>query len=259
MEKINNKWIKTPFGRFGFIWTKDKGEAQLFSNRRFLTNLTAIHKNAKGDILGVRDLGSGLITNCGVNQLAHDYTWAANSQTLKLQNNHASGTGTTAAAVGDVALQTANGTTATAGTQSVVEPNIYKTLATIAYTATLAITEWGLVLATTLSGASGSTGTSTATGATTLTDTGQAWATNTWAGYTVTTGTVMSLILSNTATVLTLALWVTPSTNVTASTPATGAYVIRPTMLDHRVFSAINVNTGDSIQFNYQSTQNSGG
>jgi hypothetical protein len=36
-------------------------------------------------------------------------------------------------------------------------------------------------------------------------------------------------------------------------------YVIRPIMWDHKVFAAINVNNGDSIQFTYQLTPNQGG
>jgi hypothetical protein len=35
--------------------------------------------------------------------------------------------------------------------------------------------------------------------------------------------------------------------------------VFRPVMWDHKVFSAINVNNGDSIQFTYLLTINSGG
>ena len=33
----------------------------------------------------------------------------------------------------------------------------------------------------------------------------------------------------------------------------------RPVLWDHRVFSAINVNSGDSIQFTYQLIPNQGG
>lgn len=74
------------------------------------------------------------------------------------------------------------------------------------------------------------TGTSTGATATTLTDAGKAWATNAWIGRMVSTGGVYGIVLSNTATVLTIDRWYTPSTpgGSAGSTPSTGAYVILP-------------------------------
>jgi hypothetical protein len=50
------------------------------------------------------------------------------------------------------------------------------------------------------------------------------------------------------------------TTSVIGSTPGgTEAYTLRPVMWDHKVFSAINVGSGDSIQFTYTLTISSGG
>jgi hypothetical protein len=55
-----------------------------------------------------------------------------------------SGIGTTAAAVGDTDIETGDGESRVAGTQTEGAANIYETVATIAYTTTKAITEHGL-------------------------------------------------------------------------------------------------------------------
>lgn len=133
------------------------------------------------------DLGSGLVTSAGVVKLSQDTAVSAGSAAFNAFKNHGTGTGTTAAAVGDTALQTAIGTTATAGanTNAAVSTNATVTsIATVAYSGTSAVTEWGLFNSTTLAGA---------------------------------------------------------------------------TMWDHKIFTAINVVNGDSIQFTYVLTLNSGG
>lgn len=76
----------------------------------------------------------------------------------------------------------------------------------------------------------GDTGTSTGTTATTLTDSGKSWTTNAWTSHLVATGSVYGVVVSNTATALTVDRWYTPASpgGAAASTPATGAYVILP-------------------------------
>ena len=109
------------------------------------------------------DLGSGLVTNVGVLSLANVFNLANPAagaiNTLKLANYHASGTGTTAAAATDIMLQTADAVTPLAGTQALLSaPNVqkYQTVATLSYSATEAVTEWGLFLNSVLSAATGS-------------------------------------------------------------------------------------------------------
>lgn len=85
----------------------------------------------------------GMVTTAGVNYWAADClsTSVARINTFKY---HDSGTGTTASAVGNTALVTPFGGARVAGTQTNPTANKYQVQATIPYTSTLAITEWGL-------------------------------------------------------------------------------------------------------------------
>src|SRR3990172_2651593 len=124
----------------------------------------------------------GIVTTAGVNYMASDFASGGVTPTISGFKFHDSGTGTVAAAVTDTALGAAAGPARVTGTPSNPTANQYRSVATVAYTATLAITEWGLFSASTV-------------------------------------GT----------------LW------------------------DRRVFAAINVVNGDSIQFTYTLTCNNGG
>lgn len=124
-----------------------------------------------------------LVVTGGVNYLATDFASGGASPRISAMNYHDSGTGTVAATSTDSGLGTQAGpATRATGTQSNPATNQYRSVGTINYTSTLAITEWGLFSAST----SG-------------------------------------------------------------------------TMWDRRVFSAINVANGDSIQFTYTLTLNAGG
>ncbi len=74
----------------------------------------------------------------------------------------------------------------------------------------------------------GDTGTSTsAPTVTTLSDTGKAWTVNGYVGHVVSIGSTYGVVLSNTATVLTIDMWHTPTApDTVATTPASGVYVI---------------------------------
>lgn len=144
--------------------------------------LLAVILTLAGGMLFMPGVSVALVTTAGVNYMASDFASGGVTPTISGMKFHDCGTGTTAAAIGDTALQTAAGTARVTGTPSNPSANIYKSVATISFTSTLAITEWGLFSAS-------STGT----------------------------------------------LW------------------------DHRVFAAINVNNGDSIQFTYQLTIAAGG
>lgn len=231
-----------------------------------------------GNIRGnspIIDLGTGLVTNVGVLDMANEYAWANPSgtvnTTLALSNNHATGTGTTAAAATDLKLQTVStqgGQTPVAGTQSLVSAansQAYRTVATIAYTGTEAVTEWGLHTSSTLSSTTGTPFTAATATSFTATATPFTASSSTVAGQQHTivlpgTTTVWGLILSNTTSVGTIPAWYKVADGTAGSTPgATEAYTLRPVMWDHKVFSAINVVNGDSIQFTYTVTINSGG
>jgi hypothetical protein len=259
---------RLPFGKGRLLWTPDNGDA--YRLLTFQSHLRADHFR-RGRLVEKYDLGSGLVTNVGVMALANDFAWAQNAQTLKLQNYHATGTGTTAAAASDIALQTLAApttTTAVTGTQSLVSAaNLqkYQTVATINYTSSLAITEWGLHSAATLSATTGTP--FTATTATSATVTGTPYTASSASAQgeqqlIVKAGTTASygLILSNTTSVLTIPAWYKTADGTAGTTPgSTEAFTLLPVLWDHKVFAAINVNNGDSIQFTYSLQINSGG
>lgn len=272
------------------MFTRDPGDGGLFAREVFLSELSAVHRDGDGALVDQYDLGSGLVTDVGVLSLANDFAWPAPSAAainiLRLANFHASGTGATAAAVTDIKLQTPSGfggQTVVTGTQSLVQASTagtgttgtqtYRTVATINYTGTEAVTEWGLfgnlgaIGGTALSSGTGSpftagsatTGTTTGTSLTASTTTVQGQA-NTLIERTSGTNLSWGLVLSNTTSVVTVGAWYLVSSGAAGQAPAnTETYVFRPVMWDHKVFSAINVNNGDSIQFTYSLTPNQGG
>lgn len=263
-----------------------EGRAQSLGGIAFGTNLKAhlFRKNqwtGQDFLVGSRNLGSGLVTNIGVLALCGDSQWPQTSiQTglFKLLQFHASGIGATAAAISDFRIQTdstVGGQTPVAGTQVFTHDQSgtvqrWVSVATIAYTGTEAVTEWGIFNNTTLSRTTGSPLTSIT--ANTATSTGTAL-TASAAGArgesqnVINTGTTarIALITSNSTSVFTLSFsaasgWMVSTTGVIGSTPGgTEAYTLRPVMWDRKVFSAINVINGDSIQYTYTLTISSGG
>lgn len=82
----------------------------------------------------------------------------------------------------------------------------------------------GLVYANTAASVVANSGASVTYTATTLTDTSQAWTVNQWTGSIVISGSVFGVVVSNTATVLTVDKWHNPvSTDTTGTTPAANA------------------------------------
>lgn len=88
-------------------------------------------------------LSRRVVTTAGVNFLRDDFNGGTTEITN--MNFHDSGTGVAAEAVGDTALGTQAGpSTRATGTQSAPATKQYRSVGTIAYTSTLAITEHGL-------------------------------------------------------------------------------------------------------------------
>lgn len=257
----------------GFRIFRDPGVAIIRGDQVFATRLQMEHRDPRGRLIEHRDLGSGLVTNVGVQAMANDFAWSAqlNLSTIGLANQHAWGTGTNAAATTDIALQTLAAPTTTAavaGTQtltSTANTAVYKSAATITAGGSLAITEWGLHSLGTLTAATGSP--FTATSATTWTGTASALTASsaTVRGQQQTivvpaTTTVWGLNLSNTTNVGTITAWYTVAAGTAGSTPgATEVYALKPVLWDRRQFSAVNVAINDTITFNYSLTINSGG
>jgi hypothetical protein len=279
-------------GRIGF--TRDAGEGGLFGEGYFSSTLQAIHRDGDGKILDVRELGSGLVTNVGCLALANDFLWLT-GQTIQLNlfsvlKNHASGTGATAAAVTDIKLQTPSlngGQTMVAGVQTMIPgataggtltnttgTNKFQSVATISYTGTETVTEWGLfgnmgsIGGTALSSATGSpfgAGSTTTTGVTagglTASTAGIQGQALTVCENTNVTRVSWGLVLYSPSTsVITVPAWYLTATSAAGTTPvSTDTLVFRPVLWDHRVFTGIGVNSGDSIQFTYQLIPNQGG
>lgn len=280
---IPKPWIINlgPLGRVAMVFDRKDGALWYPGGLAYRSNLKAsLFRGGKYE--GTMDLGSGLVTNVGACALANEASLlagvsAAPIHTLHLANFHATGTGVTAASVLDFKLQTIStqgGQTPVAGTQTWINTMAvpkYQTVATVAYTGTEAVTEWGLHTNATLSDAVGSP--FTATTATGFTATG---ATPFTASSTSVQGLQQQLIIpavtasigqiaSNTVNGGTLVNngttgWFTQAAMTNGTTPGgTEAYTKRPIFWDHKVFAAINVNSGDSIQFTYQLTVSSGG
>lgn len=140
-----------PFGLGRFWFVRDQGQA-FHAKALFYTNLKMRHF-LNGVLLEERDLGSGVVTMAAVKAMANEYNTSIS--TLKLTNWHDTGTGATAPGTSDTTLQIPTGNARIAGTQSntpwggAVATNTYQSLATLAYTGTANITEWGIFTAVT--------------------------------------------------------------------------------------------------------------
>jgi len=87
----------------------------------------------------------GLVVTGGANFLASDMATGGASPLISSMNYHDSGTGTVAATSTDAGLGTqAGAATRLAGTQSNPATNSYRSVGTLVYSGSLAITEWGL-------------------------------------------------------------------------------------------------------------------
>lgn len=266
--------LKSPFGRL--LWSKDTGDSFNPASMFFQSHLGATLVR-QGESVKNYDLGSGLVTNVGVLALAYDWNVAAPSgapvNVFSLAEWHVTGTGGTAAAATDIKLQTPStngGQTPVEGTTvtlSAANLQKFQTVATVTYTGAEAVTEWGLLLGPTLTATTGSpftagsasTGTVTATPLTASSTTVQG-SQNTVFEDTAAGSLSWGLVISNTTSVITVPAWYKTADGTAGTAPVnTDAYVIRPVMWDHKVFSAINVLNGDSIVFSYSLTISSGG
>ncbi len=110
-----------------------------------LAELRATVTRADGTIEQYGVLSRRVVTTAGVNWLATAFTNTVEPETL---NFHDCGTGTTAEAIGQTTLVTPYGGSRATGTQSTPgSTNIYRSVATISFTTTLAITEHGIFTA----------------------------------------------------------------------------------------------------------------
>lgn len=260
----------TPASAHGLFsgWHRHTGHSYVGSSR-LQGHVQVTVLNPVGVPVAYRDLGYGTVTNLGTDSLANDSQWAAPSaasiSTLTTEKNCATGTGVTSAAATDIALQTADAVTPVAGTQSVtLTPNAaaYKVTCTLSYTGTEAVTEFGLFNSTTLSATTGTPWTAGSATSGTVTGTPLTASSSTVQGQEQlvaddTTLSCYALVTSNTTSVVTVPAWYNIGATTTCNSgghtfPQSGdAAKFLSLMLDHLVFSAINVINGDSIQFTF--------
>lgn len=111
-----------------------------------LAELQATVVRADGSVESLGVLSRRVVTDAGAAFIADAFR---NLTEVESFNFHDSGTGTTAEAAGQTALVTPSGVARVSGTQSGPAANQYRTVATITYSSTLAITEHGVFSAST--------------------------------------------------------------------------------------------------------------
>jgi hypothetical protein len=111
----------------------------------YLGELRAVLIRSNGEEINLGLLSRRVVTTAGVNYMRDDFNAATGGADITNFNFHDSGTGVGAEAIGDTTLGTQAGpTTRATGTQSSPASKQYRSIGTIAYTGTLAITEHGL-------------------------------------------------------------------------------------------------------------------
>jgi hypothetical protein len=106
-----------------------------------LSELGAVHMHGDGRITDYGVLSRRVVTDVGVDFISDGFMGTVEPE---IMNFHDAGTGTNAEAVGNTALQTAWGGARVSGTQSQPANGQYRSVATISFTGTFAITEHGL-------------------------------------------------------------------------------------------------------------------
>lgn len=266
-------------GRIAF--SKDPGEANLFSEHFLKTRLSAIVRDPYGYIVEEHDLGSGVVTNLGVFAMAYDATWPAEAKkphnVFSTLQWHQWGTGITGTAETynwkletQAEVETAK-FKAIKATTTVKVTDLYSTRKWVS-TATLeaggnaAITEWGLFNAEEPKGAEETGGTAAPTETTFTGEKSGSFVESTtealgsaqsviWTKNTGGAAESVGLILSCTKEVATIPAkgWIKAASEAEAPNPEKGTkYNKFPLMWDRRKFEPINVAKGNTITFPYE-------
>lgn len=123
-----------------------KAEACTLAQVGVIAELRATKIGADGTRIDLGVLSRRVVTDAGAAFIADAFRNLTELETL---NFHDSGTGTTAEAAGQTTLVTPTGVARASGTQSGPAANQYRTVATITYDNTYAITEHGVFSAST--------------------------------------------------------------------------------------------------------------
>lgn len=122
-------------------------EIRRLANVGTLAELRAVHIDANGVRTDYGVISRRVVTTAGVAWLATVFTNTNEPETL---NFHDCGTGSTAESSAQTALVTAYGGARASGTQSTPgSTNLYRSVATLAFTSSLAIVEHGIFTAST--------------------------------------------------------------------------------------------------------------
>ena len=267
-------------GRIAF--TRDQGEANLFSEHFLGTNLHVTMRDPSGYVLLDENLGSGLVTNVGVLALASIDIEKAIAKakepfnTFALARWHAWGTKATAAAATDVKLGTyakptetecVEGTNTLGTANGAGEPKLLST-GTIKAESTLKIVEWGLHTSKLLSKGYG---TAEKFESVTVSSAKIAAANEFPESTSEARGIVNEILLAteaeeiwglvtkNTKTVATVPAFYKQSTGAEKAPSGTSLFKVRPVLWDHKEFGQIEVESGNEITFKYELTVKSGG
>ncbi len=120
-----------------------KQEFMRWANIGTLAELSVVITKSNGKVLDLGVVSRRVVTTAGANFIADGFM---NTTEIETMNWHASGTGAVAENIADTTLGT-EVATRVAGTQSKPSANVYRTVATISYAATFAITEHGVLSA----------------------------------------------------------------------------------------------------------------
>jgi hypothetical protein len=278
VSRPRNRVVRTGripgLGRIAF--TRDPGEAELFSKHYLATKLRAIIREPDGRLVEEHDLGSGLVTNVGVLALANDWkvpgVSAAPANLFANLKFGAWGTGSTAAATTNIKLETPaapNATEATEGIQTVTtngegKPKFVLTTK-ITAESSISITEFGVFTKKKLSSTTGTPLTAKSATSGTVTGTPLTASSTTVLGETLqilfatASENIWGLVTSNTTSVVTVPAWYKESNGTVLEPSATSAFTLRPIMFDRRVFTSIGVESGNTIEFPWELEIKSGG
>lgn len=120
--------------------------ARLAKIPTFYATLEARLLHGDGSITEYGLIGTRVVTTAFVTALA-TYMYDGSGTAPTAYDYHACGTGTNAEANGDTALQTDSGVARVSGTASNPSAGLYRSVGTMSFTSTLAITEHGLLSA----------------------------------------------------------------------------------------------------------------
>lgn len=135
-------WLRLPFLLGWLGWLLGHGYMRLFGAPVLLGRLEARLIKGDGTVINYGTLGFRVVTTAFVTFLTDQLQ--TETSVFGDFKYHDSGVGTTAENAADTAIETTDGESRATGTQTEASATVYRSVATISYTTTKAITEHGL-------------------------------------------------------------------------------------------------------------------